>query len=74
MSFEELKAEVLKLGPQARATLARELLASLEVMDHDEIEKMWIEEAERRDNDLDAGLARSRPAAEVLKDARARRK
>ncbi|HIG92823.1 TPA: addiction module protein [Candidatus Woesearchaeota archaeon] len=74
MSFEELKAEILKLSPEARATLARELLASLDCMDEDETEKLWLEEAERRDKDLDGGLAKSRPAGDVLKDARALRK
>lgn len=73
MSFEELKAEVLKLNPEARATLARELLASLEFMNDDETEKLWLEEAARRDKELDSGTAKSRPAGDVLKDARSRR-
>lgn len=74
MRFEELKAEILKLSPEARATLARELLASLDFMDEDETEKLWLEEAEQRDKDLDVGLAKSRPVGDVLKDARALRK
>jgi hypothetical protein len=66
MSVEELKAE-------ARAYLARELLASLDAVSEAEIEKLWIDEAIRRDEELDTGAARAYPAHEVLARARARR-
>jgi len=74
MSIEELKAEALRLGPEARAYLARELLASLDGMSEAEIEKLWIEEAIDRDVELDTGAARAYPADEVLARGRARRK
>jgi hypothetical protein len=74
MSFEELKEEVLRLAPEARALLARELLASLEAMSDDEIEKLWVDEAIRRDEELDKGTGRAFPAEEVFKRARDRRK
>jgi len=74
VSVEELKAEALRLSPEARAYLARELLASLDAMSEAEIEKLWIDEAIRRDEELDTGAARAYPADEVLARARARRK
>ena len=74
MSVEELKAEALRLSPEARAYLARELLASLDGMSEAEVEKLWIEEAIDRDMELDRGAARAYPADEVLARARARRK
>lgn len=74
MSIDELKAEVLRLDPEARADLARELLASLDGLSEDEVEKLWIDEAIRRDEELDSGVARASPADEVLDRARARRK
>ncbi len=74
MSFEELKEELLRLAPEARALLARELLASLETMSDAEIEKLWVDEAIRRDEELDKGTGRAFPAEEVLKRARDRRK
>jgi hypothetical protein len=61
MSIEELKEEALRLNPEARAYLARELLASLDVMNEAEI-KLWIDEAIRRDEELDSGAARVYPA------------
>ncbi len=74
MGVEELKEEVLRLSPEARAYLARELVASLDLLGEAEIERLWIDEAIRRDEELDKGTAQSYPADEVLARARARRK
>jgi hypothetical protein len=43
-------------------------------MSESEIKELWIDEAIRRDEDLDSGAARAYPADEVLARARARRK
>lgn len=74
MSVDELKTEILRLNPEARANLAREILASLDGMSEAEIEALWAEEAVRRDEELDGGDARAFPADEVLDRARSRRK
>jgi hypothetical protein len=73
MSIEELKAEALRLEPKARASLARVLLASLDGMSDAETERLWLDEAIARDDELDRGSARAYPAGEVLARARARR-
>ncbi len=72
MGVDELKAEALRLSPEARAYLVRELLASLDEMGKDEVEKLWIDEAIRRDEELDKGTAHAHPADEVLARVRAR--
>jgi hypothetical protein len=72
MSLEELKAEAMKLAPEARAKLAHALLASLEDLSEAEIELLWTVEALRRDDEIEAGKVSLRPADEVLKDARLR--
>lgn len=69
MSIDELEAEALKLGPQARAHLARRLLDSLESLSTEENEQVWLEEAARRDAAWDS---EGRPAAEVFRDALSR--
>jgi len=74
MSIEELKEEMLRLGPEARAYLARELLASLDAMTESEIEELWIQEAIRRDDELDNGTVQSYSADEVFDRARSRLK
>ncbi|MCL6560929.1 MAG: addiction module protein [Firmicutes bacterium] len=72
MSFEEVKAEALKLSPEFRAKLARELLVSLDALSEAEVENLWIEEAIRRDDEIDRGGAQLRPAEEVFSRAKAR--
>ncbi|MGB6065243.1 MAG: addiction module protein [Desulfomonilaceae bacterium] len=72
MSLDELKAEVLKLSPKARAELAHALLMSLEDLSEAEIEKLWLEEAIRRDEEIEAGKVVLRDTEEVFRDALAR--
>jgi hypothetical protein len=71
MTIDELKAEVLRLNPDERAQLASELIVSLDELSESEIERLWVEEAMRRDMELDNGTARSIPADEVFAAARA---
>jgi hypothetical protein len=71
MTLEELEAAVLKLSPNSRAKLAKKLLCSLEVLSDAEIERLWAEEALRRNEELDKGTASVRPAEDVIRDARA---
>jgi hypothetical protein len=73
MTFDELKAAALRLAPQARADLARELLRSLDHLSEPETEQLWLEEAARRDRELDAGKVQTVPADDVLARAKARR-
>jgi len=72
MSTEELEREALKLPPRDRARLAERLLESLETLTDVENEKIWAEEAARRDAAWDSAAAR--PAADVLREARSRLK
>ena len=74
MGIEEIEPEALKLDPQARARLARKLLESLETLSDEENERVWAEEAHRRDADWDSAPGSGRPAADVLRDARAKLK
>ena len=72
MNLEELEAEVLQLNPQARAQLAAKLLQSLEVLSDAEHERLWAEEALRRHEELETGVATPRAAEDVFREARAR--
>lgn len=74
MNIDEIEVEILKLDPQARARLARKLLESLETLSNEENERLWAEEADRRDAELDSTPSSARPAADVLRDARAKLK
>jgi len=72
MRIEDLEAEALKLDPKGRARLAERLLKSLDNLGPDENDRIWAEEAQRRADAQDAGTLSSRPAADVLRDARTR--
>lgn len=71
MTVADLEAKVLELKPKERARLAQRILESLEILSDDEIETLWLEEADRRDQALDADPSRAIPGAEVLREARA---
>jgi putative addiction module component (TIGR02574 family) len=73
MTVDELKAEALRLAPRARADLARDLLSSLDQLSEAEIRDLWLDEAARRDRELDAGTVTAIPAEEVLARVKARR-
>lgn len=72
MKVADLEAEALKLGPAERADLAARLLESLDSLSDEECERLWIEEAKRRDAELDLDPGRARPAEDVFRDAKAR--
>jgi len=72
MSVEELQAEAMKLSPEARAQLAHALLLSLDELSDADIEELWMDEAIRRDEEIDAGTTELRSADEVFRSARAR--
>ena len=72
MSTEELETEALKLSPQERARLAERLLRSLENLTDEENAQLWAEEAQRRDAAWENSTAR--PAADVVREARAKLK
>jgi hypothetical protein len=72
MTIEQVETEALRLTPKARAELAEKLLRSLECLSDEEIERLWVEEAIRRDAELDSGSASTRDSENVFKDARAR--
>jgi hypothetical protein len=74
MSINDIEAEALKLDPPARARLAKKLLESLETLSDEENERLWAEEADRRDAAWDAAPGSGRPAGDVLRDARAKLK
>lgn len=72
VDVQELEAAVLKLDPKARARLAEKLLNSLEELSEEEVTRMWAEEAQRRDAEMDADPGSELPAEDVFRDARSR--
>jgi hypothetical protein len=69
MTINELEAAALAMDVGGRARLAKKLLRSLEDLPAEEIDRLWVEEALRRDAEFDAGNARARDAEDVFRDA-----
>ncbi len=75
VSIEDIEAKALKLTPKERARLAGKLLESLEDLSSEEADRIWAEEAQRRDAEWDVREDRGgRLVREVLRDARAKLK
>jgi hypothetical protein len=72
MNLPDLEAEALKLPVTERARLAQTLLESLDALSEEDHQRLWTEEAARRDAELDADRSRGRRAEEVFRDARTR--
>ena len=71
MSLEELEVEIKQLTLKDRAALAKWIVESLDELSESEIEALWVEEAERRLDEMEQGLVTEIPAQEVLRRARA---
>lgn len=65
-----LKDEVLNLSKEDRLEIFHALCDSLPVRDTDEDEAEWIEELNRRADDLAAGRAIAEPADKVFAELR----
>jgi len=73
MTIDELKREALQLDPSTRAGLARDLLVSLDDLSEAEVERLWLEEAARRDEEMASGKVQPIPMDEVFAELRAAR-
>ncbi len=65
MDKKELIAEAVKLPPAERFAVIGELLHSLDRIDP-ELDRIWIEEAERRLQAYREGKAKGIPASDVI--------
>ena len=71
-TLEDLRSIVLQLPEDSRAQLAAYLLESLDPPGSPRSESWWLEEADRRDQELASGAVEGRPWEDVLAKARAK--
>lgn len=62
----EITQDALRLPHDEQLRLARTLLESSEATGQADVDGAWEEEIERRIKNIDAGLGKSRPFAEVV--------
>ena len=72
-SVAEIENDALRLSDEERARLAVRLLRSLEeeAESPEQVEKLWLAEAERRFQELREGVVQGIPAGEVFARLRA---
>jgi len=65
-SVESIEQAALQLRPEARAKLAHSLVESLAELSREQLEALWLDEAERRDEEMEYGKVTGRPGEEVF--------
>lgn len=65
-SLKELEKQLLQLSRKSRASLVEKLIRSLEAEQHTEVETAWIEEVERRFEEIQKGEVKLLNADEVF--------
>ena len=69
--IEDLRNDLLALPIDVRASLARALIESLEGgTNQEDADQLWIEEIQRRDEEIRSGRANLKPADQCLREAR----
>ena len=71
-TVEDIENEIRSLSADDRMHLLRDLIADLDGSMDEDVEKAWLEEAERRYKELKEGEVELIPAEEVFSRARAR--
>jgi len=73
-TLAKIESDALRLSEEERARLAVRLLASLEeeAESPEEIERLWVAEAEQRFRELRDGSVRGIPAQQVFAELRAK--
>lgn len=75
LDLKQVEAAALALSPDERAELAARLLESIhedgDWKDPAEVERAWVEEAQRRSQLFHSGEMKGVPAAEAIAQARA---
>jgi putative addiction module component (TIGR02574 family) len=69
-SAREFESKALKLPSKDRARLAERLISSLDPETDPEAQRLWLQEAERRLDELESGDVSGVPADRVFEKAR----
>jgi Putative addiction module component len=70
-AVSEIEQEIRALDPADQEHLLRALLEELDGPPDADVERAWLEEAQRRGHELDTGEVETLPAAEVFAKVRA---
>jgi hypothetical protein len=68
----DIEARIRSLGPEERTQLLRVLLADLDGPAEGDVERAWLEEAQRRHREVADGRVQPVPGARVFENLRSR--
>lgn len=68
--FEEVTSKAMALPLKNRAELAELLIQSLDEKEDKEVRSSWLAEIRRRDQEIRSGTPVTKPAEQVLREAR----
>jgi putative addiction module component (TIGR02574 family) len=71
---EEIEAKIRTLSPQDKTELLRSLIGELDGPADVDVERMWLEEAQRRYREIEEGTVKPIPAERVFQNLRSRLK
>ena len=71
-TLAEIEQEILQLDPKEKAALARNIIDDLDAVADENVDHLWLEEAQRRYQAYVAGETKAKPAREVFDKARQR--
>jgi len=74
MKIEDMAMELLGLPAAQQALLAKQLIASLDETEMEDVEALWVREAEARYAEIENGIVECQPVDEALEEARDRLK
>jgi hypothetical protein len=70
-AVSEIETEIRALEPNDQEHLLKPLLEELDGPADPDVDRAWLEEAQRRSRELDSGAVEAIPANEVIAKARA---
>lgn len=73
-TYRDVMNAAMTLSSDEREMLAENLIASLDGDDQETIDRLWVEEAERRDKEIQDGVVQAIPGEEVMRRLRSRYK
>jgi hypothetical protein len=64
--IKSIEEAALSLDTEGRAQLAHSLVESLSGLPRDQLQSLWLDEAQRRDKEVESGKVKAIPGDEVL--------
>ena len=71
-TLADIEKEILQLNPKEKAALARNIIDDLDAVTDENVDRLWLEEAQRRYQAYVVGETKAKSAQEVFDKARQR--